>query len=357
MTPEPSVGAVVVNYNGGEKLLRCVRALRMQDDPLREILVVDNGSTDGSIERMRAANPEVRTIELRENRGLPVARNVGLRELGTELVLSVDSDIYLEPACLSTMKRAYLDREASVVCPRIVLWPGGTTAHCDGASVHFLGTLTLRHGFRPVERLPEAGAPVGAFPGGCLLFDRERVRAAGGFDDLYFFYLEDLELSFRLRSRGHRFFCEPAAVVRHDLGDGTPGLSFRGEGPYPARRAYLIMRNRWLSILIHYHVRTMIVLLPVLLAYELGTLTAAILRGWPGAWARAWGWLLVHRRAVSERRRRAQAARKTRDRAILEGGPIPLAPGFVRSSFTRGLVATFSAGLNLYWKLARRFIG
>lgn len=354
---KPRLGAMVVNFNGGEKLLRCVGALKEQSRRLREIVVVDNGSNDDSLERVRAEIPGVRIIELGANRGLPFARNVGMRELSTDLVLSVDSDIYLEPSCVAEMERAHAERQAAVVCPRILLWPDRTVVHCDGASVHFAGMLALRHAFRPVGELERSGAPVGAVPGGCLLIDRERALAVGGFEDLFFFYYEDLEWSLKLRTRGHRLYCEPAAVAYHDRGEGTPGLSFRGRGSYPVRRAYLSMRNRWMTMLIHYRIRTMIVLLPALLAYEMGTFGIAIFRNWLGAWTRAWWWLLVHRRAVRDRRRLAQSARTVRDRDLLEGGPIPFTPGFVRSRIGKAVLVSLSAGLNLYWKMARRYIG
>jgi len=352
-----SLGAIVVNFNGGEKIVECIQALRGQAVPLRDIVVVDNGSTDASVAWLRAETPDVRIVELGENRGIAFARNVGLKTLGTELALSVDSDVNVADDCLEKLVRAFVRHKVAIVCPRILLLPEANFVQCDGASLHFLGTLALRHACRPADSLPGDGDFVGGCIGACMLLDRRIALEAGGFNEQFFFYFEDLEFCLRLRARGHRIYCEPAAVVYHDRGQGTPGLSWRGDGSYPPRRAYLSMRHRWLAILIHYRLRTIMVLFPALVLYELATVGASITRGWLHAWGQAWWWLLLHRNEVCARRKRAQAARTTGDRELLEGGPIPLAAGFIRSAWLARCVAAFSALLNAYWVFARKLAG
>jgi hypothetical protein len=351
------VGAVVVNYNGGDRILRCLRALRAQTVPLHELVVVDNGSTDGSPEHIRRADPQARVIELGENRGLPAARNAGLRTLTSEVALSIDSDMYLEPDSVGLMLAAQEAESADVVCPRIVLLPERHLIQCDGAWLYFLGTLGLRHGFQPWASLPRQRAVVGGSTGACMLMNRERVLEANGFEELFFFYFEDLEFSLRLRGRGYRFACEPAAIAYHDRGEGTPGLSFRGQGAYPLRRAYLSMRHRWLAMLIHYRWRTLLVLFPALLAYEAATIGLAIRRGWLREWARAWWWLISHRRQIAALRRRERAAKLRRDRDLLEAGRLPLAPGVVVTGRARRATALMSWMFGAYWKVMRGLTG
>ena len=339
-------------------MLRCVEALRSQHSPLHEILVVDNGSTDGSPERIRQADPAVRLVALGDNKGLPAARNVGLRMLDAELALSIDNDMYLEPDCVGLLLAAQKAEAADVVCPRIVLIPEQHLVQCDGAWVYFLGTLGLRHGFRPIAGLPEERAVVGGSTGACMLMNREQVLKANGFEELFFFYFEDLEFSLRLRGRGLRFLCEPRAVAHHDRGEGTPGLSFRGKkGSYPPRRAQLSMRHRWLAMLIHYRWRTLLVLSPALLAYELATIGLAMRRGWLREWARGWVWLFSKRGTIQELRRREHPLKVRRDRELLEAGELPLAPGVLHSGLSRRIGAVLSGLFALYWRLTRRLAG
>lgn len=352
-----TISAVVCNYNGGEQVYRAVRALATQDFPLEEIILVDNHSTDGSVERICAAFPQVVIVQMGDNLGLPAARNAGLGRVRGDLVLMVDADVYVTEDCIARLRAAYFETGATLVCPRILLCPEAHIVQCDGATPHYVGTMTLRHAYAPVERLPVEASEVDGCIGACLLLDRVAMLEAGGFDPVQFLYFEDLEFSLRLRVLGHRIVCEPRAVVHHERGIGTAGLSFRGAGPYPRRRAYLTMRNRLLLILTFYRLRTIAVILPVLLIYEMATLIMVLARGWAREWLSAWAWTLRHRRTIVERRRRIQRMRRRADRDVLRGGPVPLAPGLLRSRLAVGAVAVLSHVVEWYWPLARRLAG
>ena len=352
-----SVSAVVVSYNGGERILNTLQALHDQAVPLAGVTVVDNHSDDGTPERIRERFPAVTVLGMGGNVGLPAARNAGLRHATTDLVLMMDHDVYVDAECVERLVRRYQDGRPTVVCPRVRLIPERAVVQADGAETHFVGTMVLRHAYRPAAELPVAAAPVGGCIGACMLIDRARALAAGGFDELYFFYFEDHEFGLRMRSFGHRVVCEPTAVVYHDRGSGTPGLAFRGRGAYPARRAYITIRNRVLTLLIHFRLRTLLVLAPPLVLYELASVAMAVRQGHGWQWVRAWGWLAANARTVWHRRRRVQRARALRDRDLLIGGPLPLAPGLIRSPAAGAAVRVFSGALDAYWRVARRWVG
>lgn len=354
----PAVAALIVNFNGGVRVLRAVESLYQQQISLSEIVVVDNHSQDNSPEHIAERFPQVRIVRLGRNIGLSAARNVGLRTLGTPLVLMLDHDIYVAEDGVARMLEAWhREKRPAVICPRIRLIPERNIVQTDGAAMHFTGTLILRNAYAALADTPPRPSFIDAVIGAAMLLDRERVLDAGGFDELFFFYFEDLEFSMRLRALGERIWCEATAEVFHERSAGTPGLSFRGSGAYPSRRAYLTMRNRLLTILIHYRVRTLLVLFPALLAYEVATLAVALRRGWFSSWARAWGWLLSNLPAITQRRRTMRRRRVLADRAILVGGRPPLTPGFIGSSWEQAAFASFSGVLNAYWMLARRCIG
>jgi GT2 family glycosyltransferase len=353
----PGVGAVVVNFNGGDRVLRTLQALLDQGEVLEDVVAVDNNSSDGSPARIRERFPGVRLVELPTNVGLSAARNVGLGQLKTPLAIMVDHDIYVGQHCVERMRVAWLEHRPAVVCPRIILLGPGHVVQADGASLHFFGTLTLRNGYREASQLAHESGFVGGVLGGCLLLDRAKVIAAGGFDELFFFYFEDLEFSLRMRLRGERFWCEVDAEAFHEPGAGTPGLSYRGKGEYPRRRAYFTLRNRLITILVHYRWRTLLLLGPVLILYEVASLITAMRLGVVRSWARAWAWQWTNRRVLAARRRAARAARALADRDVLEGGAPPLAPGLIQSGWERALLSAFSAVVNAYWRAIRRWIG
>jgi GT2 family glycosyltransferase len=350
------VTVVVVSYNGGERVLRVLRALQKQSTPLAAVLVVDNGSTDGSQERIRSEFPAVELMQMTENRGLPAARNAGLGRATTELVLLLDHDVYVDPDCVGRMVDLYRERRPAVICPRIRLDPERNEIQSDGAEAHFIGTMRLRRAEQPSGSSAELPESVPACIGACMLVQRRLVLQAGGFDELYFFYFEDHEFCLRLRALGHDILWEPRAVVYHERGAGTPGLSFRGRGTYPARRLYFTVRHRLLTVLVHYHWRTLLVLAPALGLYELAGGALAVATGHGRQWSNAWRWAFANAGAIRERRRRMQRTRQVRDRDLLSGGPLPLAPGLVGKGTARAAADVLSVILQGYWHLTRRWV-
>ena len=352
-----AVTALIVNHNGGDRVLRVLKALAAQTYPLKATIVVDNESTDGSPDAIRAEYPHVTVLEMGSNAGLSAARNAGLAAAATPLALMLDHDIYVENGCIEAMVKAKLSSGAAVVCPRIRLIPERDIVQADGAALHFVGTMVLCNDYKALADTPAQSGPTDGCIGACMLVDREKVLDAGAFDPLIFFYMEDHEFSLRMRSLGHGFWCEATAEVFHERAAGTPGLSYRGSGGYPVRRAYFTMRHRLLTMLVHYHLRTLLVLAPALFLFEIASLAAAARKGWAWQWFRAWGWQWKNRSAIAERRSKSQRRRRLADRELLVGGSPPLAPGFLTSKVQMALVTGLSTILNSYWRIARAWIG
>ncbi|HEY5984606.1 MAG TPA: glycosyltransferase family 2 protein, partial [Anaerolineales bacterium] len=322
MTRRPSVEAIIVHHESPATLTRVLETLKQQDQALDGIVVVDNGSRD-EFGHMQTAHPDVRWVRLPENTGLTHARNAGLAQVTSELVLVLDDDVYLTRGGLRLMLNAMETTGAAVVCPRILIHPADSLIQCDGASIHFAGMLTLNNRDALISETPPLPSDCGAFIGACILARRQLLTDLGGFDEDYFFYFEDLELSYRMRALGHRIWCAADAVALHDLGQGTPGLSFRGSGHYPARRAYLTLRHRWITMLLHFQVRTLLLLSPALALYDLAAFIACVGRGFGREWIGAVRSLLQDLPSLQARRRRWQARRTRGDGAILAGGSLP----------------------------------
>ncbi|MCA9471706.1 MAG: glycosyltransferase family 2 protein [Nitrospirales bacterium] len=346
------VTAIVVNYNGGQDIIRCLQELHEREHAFEELLVIDNGSSDGSATAIQRQFPNVHVIELGENVGPAQARNVGLERAKSPLALLIDDDVYLSSISLELLRECLRHEQATVVVPRLVLVPENVI-QADGADIHFTGTMILRHSRDQLVDAPATPMTIGTFSSSCILADRRRIIEAGGFDGSFFIYQEDMELGLRLRSLGHRLVCEPRAVGYHDRGRGTPGLSFRDHGLYPRRRGYLTMRNRLRTILLHYRLRTLALLLPVFVAYEVCSAIFAAGKGWFTAWLQAWWWQIKQIPEIAQRRQWIQHRRRIEDKDLLMGGPLPLAPGVLQSQFQIRLVAGLSWAMDTYWCLCR----
>src|SRR5512135_3416442 len=129
MSAQPSVSAVITNYNSQGTVLRTLEALVQQDAQLAQIIVVDNGST-GDADAIQSAFPHVGLIQLPVNAGLTHARNLGLAQADADYVLFVDDDVYLAPDGLRRLLQTAIETQAAAVCPRIVFHPGDDLIQC-----------------------------------------------------------------------------------------------------------------------------------------------------------------------------------------------------------------------------------
>lgn len=349
------ISALFINHNSHGTILKSIQAVIEQDYPLDQIVVVDNGSTDEDPRKIRQIFPGVELIELKANKGLSFARNVGLKTVESDLVLLVDDDVYLTSGVLRMLVETHRETNAVIVCPRIVLYPEGDILQCDGASIHFAGMLALRHGYSLVQVHSPKRALVGGVIGACLLIERQTLMEIGNFDEDYFFYFEDMELSYRVLAQGYTIFCEERAVALHDRGEGTENLSFRGTGIYPKRRAYFTIRNRWLTIMLHYQMRTLIVLSPVFFLYEFGVFLESLKRGWILEYFKASLSLIGDVTSIWQKRVKWMSKRKTGDGNILAGGDLPFSAGFLDKGLLQ-LVNLLNRILAAYWNMAKKWL-
>lgn len=351
-----SITAVIVNHNGSRTILKCLRELYNQSVILKNIIVVDNCSTDTSVELISKEFPDVIIEKCSENLGLPAARNIGIGLADSELILLIDDDIYVSHDTIQLLLSSYEKSSASVVCPTILYFPDSDIIQCQGAAFHFTGTLSLINNFRKLHETENTQDYVDGSSGGCMLAVRDNIIKAGGFDKDYFMCFEDMEFSLRMRSRGYKIFCNSKALTFHDLGMGKEGLSFRGKDKYPEFRAFLVMRGRIRTILLHYEVKTILFLIPVYIPYEIATVIYCIYNGFLKQWFVTWYCILSNIRDIHGKRTEIQLKRTVPDRMILSGGCLPLARGLSDSKFILQIINIFSFILNAYWKTIIRLL-
>jgi N-acetylglucosaminyl-diphospho-decaprenol L-rhamnosyltransferase len=231
---------VIVSYRSRDLLRECLGALRAHP-PSRpmSIVVVDNSSGDGTIEMVEHDFPEVDLVATAENIGFAAATNLGVRRGNAQYVLALNPDTAVTAEALDGVA-AVLDShaEVAVVGPRLAR-PDGSFDHAARRSFptplsalgHFTGVGRRAGATRRLAayRAPEVeSGPVDAVNGAFMLMRRSAFEAAGGFDEGYWMYMEDLDLSYRLAQEGWVSWYEPGVTVGHVKG-GTVG------GPRPPR--------------------------------------------------------------------------------------------------------------------------
>jgi GT2 family glycosyltransferase len=219
-----SVGVVIVNWNGGQYLERCLAALRDQTLAPDQIIVVDNASTDGSPEKLARNFPNVTLIRLKNNLGFAAANNLAVRDYAnTHWVALLNPDAFAAPDWLETLLRtAEAHPEYGFFGSCMLRAEQPTQLDGTGDCYHVSGVVWRRDRGVPVEsghrRAGEIFAPCAA----AALYRRDIFLAAGGFDEDFFCYVEDVDLGFRLRLAGQRCLYAAAAIVYH-VGSGLTG--------------------------------------------------------------------------------------------------------------------------------------
>jgi N-acetylglucosaminyl-diphospho-decaprenol L-rhamnosyltransferase len=218
----------VVNYNAGSYLLACVAGLRAEG--VADIVVVDNGSTDGSRAALARADPEVRWLASGGNLGYGRAANLGAGRCRGRLLLVCNPDVELRPGAVATLA-ADLERDArlAIVGPKLVnpdgsLYPSARAfpSLADALGHGLLGMLWPTNPWSRRYRLLDWDHArfrlVDWVSGAFFLARREAWDALGGFDSGYFMYMEDVDLCWRAGRAGWGVAYEPAAEVGHEQG-------------------------------------------------------------------------------------------------------------------------------------------
>ncbi len=219
------VAVIVVNYNAGPYLARCLEALTRQTVGDPSIIVVDNASTDGSAEGVVACHPEVTLIQAPKNLGFAGANNLGLRHVGqASWVALLNPDAFPDPNWLAQLlAAAQTHPNYSFFGCRMRL--AGAPALLDGTGdvYHVSGAAWRRDHGVPVGRGASVPEEIFGPCAGAALYSRAALEEVGGFDESYFCYHEDVDLAFRLRLRGYRCLYVPDAVVDH-VSSGIAGV-------------------------------------------------------------------------------------------------------------------------------------
>jgi len=218
----PEVSIVVATWNGRQYLDACLRAAEAQQGVSAEIIVVDNGSTDGSAEFVRATFPHVRVIELAENRGFAGGNNVGVHEARGEYVAFLNNDTVAEVTWLRALRAGVeLTTGFALVTSRIVYMHNPDVIDSAGDGMFRWGGAFKRHHGEAVDRVGITSEVFGVCGAACLM-PKAVFDELGGFDEDFFASHEDVDLSYRARLRGYRCRYVSEATVRHH-GSATLG--------------------------------------------------------------------------------------------------------------------------------------
>jgi GT2 family glycosyltransferase len=329
---------IVLGYGAEPLLEEALTAIAADCSAGDEVVLVDNGIGDRS-SRESGWPVAVRVIGNGENTGFAGGCVRGAEAARGDVLVFVNSDAILRPGALDALTDALAEPEIGIACGCLRLADQPDLVNSAGNPLHFSGISWAGACGEPASEHDVPG-DVAVATGGLLAMRRDAWDALGGFDELFFAYNEDTDLSLRTWLRGWRVRYVPQAVADHHYEFGRSPL-----------KMYLVERNRLITVLTTYPDRLLRSVLPAVLAMELLLLAQAVLQGWSKQKLRSWWWLASHTRLLRARRRRVQADVTASDDDIarllvsrVEPPMMALPPGM-------GLV---NRALEAYWRRARR---
>jgi GT2 family glycosyltransferase len=336
------VGVAIVCHNNRETLAATLASLGAAGCPNGRVLIVDAASTDGTVEWLHAAHPDVRVRALAKNEGPNPGRNIGIRETAQPYVFLMDADIRVQPDAIQRLRGA-MDDTVGISSPIVVHAADPGSIQYAGGSLHFICEAINPWMNRPLRERGTMPADVGVASGNGLLIERRAALAIGLFDERYFMGKDDGDFTHRMRIAGYRIVERPDALLLH------------GSRPRSDWLFYYQIRNRWHFMLKNYQWQTLLAILPCLAVHEPLQLLILHAKGHGGTYWKAVGGLIAMLPDLARDRAEVRRYRRLPDGALLRSDRLIIRDDLMTplTRFGKGL---YECSLTAYWSLLRHTV-
>jgi GT2 family glycosyltransferase len=329
---------IVLGYGVEPFLEDALAAIAADCEDGDEILLVDNG-IEARTSRQATWPSLVRVVGDGDNSGFAGGCAQGAEAAVGDILVFVNSDAILRHGALDALTHGVMEPAVGIACGCLRLADQPDLVNSVGNPLHFSGISWAGSCGEPAAD-HDVERDVAVATGGLLAIRRDTWNALEGFDELYFAYNEDTDLSLRAWLRGWRVLYVPDAIADHHYEFGRSPL-----------KMYLVERNRLVTVLTDYPDRLLRAVLPAVVGMEALLLVQALLQGWLVQKVRSWWWLARHTQLLRERRSRVQAQVTASDGDIAELFVSKVEPPMMSLPPGMGLV---NRALDGYWRRARR---
>ena len=264
------VSIIILNYNSGKLIEKCVSSVLKTQDMDFEIIVVDNASRDKSHLLCKQKFPSINLVENKTNLGYCEGNNIGIKKAKGEFIVILNPDTEVEPDWLKELMTTYQKNGPGLYQPKIM----------DGLEENLInntGNMITLFGFHysrgrgeedigKYEVLETIGYPTGA----CIFTSKKTLEKLGYFVPFFFAYYDDFSLAWRAAHVGIASYYVPSSVILH-----LEGYSFKNN----PKKFFLNQRNRWYCLLTHYSRKTFYKILPSILVLEIFVIVNSLLKG------------------------------------------------------------------------------
>ncbi|GJL79615.1 MAG: glycosyl transferase [Nitrospinaceae bacterium] len=335
------VSAIIVNWNGKNETADCIQSLLDQSYSNLEIIVSDNGSTDGSIEILQKQfSSSIRLLQNGSNLGFGAAVNRGLEAARGDYLIFLNNDLVLAPdSIVELVQLLQSNDDMGAAVPKILYYEKREIINSFGVLIHFTGIACPNK----IDQADDLNLNlIETACGGIFMLPRKVYETTGGFDEDLFLYHEDHDLSWRIRLNGWKIIATPKAVLYHHY-KFNKGI----------KKFYYSEKNRLHILLKNLEWKTLGLILPALLLIEFAQWIHAILHGWLHLKAKSYLELFALLPRILQKREKIQDARKIPDRDIIRLYKGKLAIAGMNDSLIENFLSPI---LDTYWSWIRGWI-
>jgi len=304
------VSILIVNWNGKVHLETCLLSLSKITYKNTEVVVVDQGSSDGSVEFLKEKYKKVKVVKLKENVGFAQGNNIGLSQTKGEYVLLLNNDTKVEPNFLEPLVQAMQKKAVAVVQPKICFW---NKKEIQSAGSFMTTTGFLYHrGYGANIKKYNTKDEIFSANGACMLIKKKVAENLGLFDQEYFAYFEETDFCWRVWVSGYKVIYEPRSVIYHKGGETSKTFA-------NSYVQYLSFRNRLNAILKNISFGCLLIIFPIHICLMVINVIAFLFKG---KFTHAYGvikalfWNIKNLPETLKKRNNIQKARKVGDRAL-----------------------------------------
>ncbi len=251
----PIASIIIVTYNHENYIVECLNSVSEQKYP-HEIILIDNGSIDETCELIKTKFPNIKIIQNLKNSGYGAANNLGVRYSHGEFIVILNPDTIVSECWLENLVIPLIENDSLITTPKILCYDGSKINTCGNIN-HFTG-LTFTQGLGEPRKCFDSPLFVSGVSGACFAMKKEDYRKLKGFDESFFLYNEDSDLSWRAHLSGIRIIFVPNSILFHDY-----ILTISPE------KVFNLEKGRYFIIRKYFAIDDLFILLPSLLCAEI----------------------------------------------------------------------------------------